>query len=525
MRNQPTPTRLGRPQGVVLKKTKQRLKAMADRLDLTELLRIAQQSVVKLQVSAHGRDVGSPHVVGKPFTSTGSGFLVRMPRGSPFRLAVLTAAHVVQNAYSVQAQVLSSLLTGGGRRAQFQWSPSRVRAIIPELDAAVLEIPALSDRRAPPFLLGSLREVKVGSRVFALGFPLGQSVPKVSEGRYSGFQDGHIQHTSAISPGNSGGPLLDEAGHVVGINVLSLTRGNSTFWATPIDFVMEMLADVDAPAWAERDTLVLALPKMGVQLAPATPATARALGTDDVPRGGVYVQHVAPGSPAREVGLAEGDLVVSLNGEPIDSRSETHVDWYDQPLALLDVLRMHVSAKKSAILGVWVREDRHGPRMYRDVAIVPSSDWFRGSFRVLAPGFSDMDYSGFAGIVVAPLTKLRDAHPLTQSLLSVDELARDWLVVLDVVSGSEAHLYKTMVVGDVLDKCCGAPVRTLAEYRTALMRGAQEGRFRWETRSGRMYAIDAPGALAWEARVASEPTPLYKPEARVIGRLRVTAPL
>ena len=120
-----------------------------------------------------------------------------------------------------------------------------------ERDFAVLKV---QGKELPTVRPGSLSSVRVGQRVFALGSPLGME-QTFTDGMVSSLRDGSevnkprlqkvIQHTAPISPGNSGGPLFDEQGRVVGINTFQSTTGQNLNFAIPIDYVKPELGRTD----------------------------------------------------------------------------------------------------------------------------------------------------------------------------------------------------------------------------------------------------------------------------------------
>lgn len=164
-----------------------------------------------------------------------------------------------------------------------------------------------------------------GDPVLAIGSPLGFE-GTVSSGIVSGLERqipgsaaqsralvDLIQVDAAISPGNSGGALLDDAGRVIGINEAyippaagAVSIGFAIPAATAVDIADQLLADGTATH-----------PYLGVRLAPLTPQLQRALGVSA--DAGAIVAGVEPGGPAATAGVAPGDVVVEFDGRPIDT--------------------------------------------------------------------------------------------------------------------------------------------------------------------------------------------------------------
>lgn len=191
-------------------------------------------------------------------------------------------------------------------------------------DLAVLKLDGAQDLPALP--LRNSDEVEVGELVLAIGNPfgvgqtvssgivsgLGRSTLAIGEGR--GY---FIQTDAAINPGNSGGALVDMQGRLMGINTAILTRSggsNGIGFAIPSNLVQNFVEQ--AAAGGTR----FQRPWAGVQGQGMDAAMAEAMG---LPRPeGVVISDLHPESPFRSAGLAVGDVILSLNGEPTDSPQE-----------------------------------------------------------------------------------------------------------------------------------------------------------------------------------------------------------
>jgi len=162
-----------------------------------------------------------------------------------------------------------------------------------------------------------------------------------------------IQTDAAISPGNSGGALVGASGEVIGINVAYLPPGQTGAvaigFAIPVTTVRPVVEQL-------LETGVVRHAFLGVGGTSLTPAIAENfdLGVDQ----GVLVQEVQPGSPAAEAGLAPGDVLVELGGEPLSSVED-----------LLTVLRRHAPGDEVEV--AWFRD---GERREATVALAERTD-------------------------------------------------------------------------------------------------------------------------------------------------------
>jgi putative serine protease PepD len=186
----------------------------------------------------------------------------------------------------------------------------------PSTDIALLkvDVPAAG---LEPLELGSSAGVVVGQDVYAIGNPYGLE-RTLTAGIVSALDrqiqapngytiSGAIQTDAAINSGNSGGPLLDEGGRVVGVTaqIESQTGGNVGIgYAIPIDLVKGVVEELQSSGSVEHGYL-------GVTVEPAPD-----------PGDGASIVEVHPGTPAEDAGLQPGDRVVAADGQPIDSPEE-----------------------------------------------------------------------------------------------------------------------------------------------------------------------------------------------------------
>lgn len=232
----------------------------------------------------------------------GSGFIVSSDG------IILTDAHVLDGATAVTVQLadrreLRAKVIGADARS----------------DVAVLKIDA---KDLPAVKLGDPRALRAGEWVVAIGAPFGfentvtagivsakgRSLPDQS---YVPF----IQTDVAVNPGDSGGPLFNLAGEVVGINSQILSRSGGyqgLSFAIPIDIAVDVKDQIIARGHVTRGFLGVTAQAVNAQLADSFGLEKPA---------GVLVSSVLPGSPAAKAGLQTGDVILGLNGSAIEDPS------------------------------------------------------------------------------------------------------------------------------------------------------------------------------------------------------------
>lgn len=245
-----------------------------------------------------GPSDGLPGERASPVRGQGSGFIVSADG------LILTNAHVVRD-----AQVVTVKLTD---RREYT---ATVLGSDPKTDVAVLKIDA---KDLPTVTMGNSNDLKVGEWVLAIGSPYGfensVSAGVVSAKGRSLPDDSvvpFIQTDVAVNPGNSGGPLFNARGEVVGINsqIYSRTGGyQGLSFAIPIDLVSKIKDQIVATGRASHARLGVAIQEVNQALADSFKL--------DKPEGAL-VSSVDAGSPAEQAGLKYGDVIRKINGQSI----------------------------------------------------------------------------------------------------------------------------------------------------------------------------------------------------------------
>jgi putative serine protease PepD len=219
--------------------------------------------------------------------ATGTGFAIAGGR-------VVTNQHVVADADVVAVRL-------DGRRVR-----ARVVGSDASTDLAILRLPRERARTLPTLPLGRSADVRPGDTAIAIGNPFGLA-RTLTEGVVSAVgrritaPDGArirdaIQTDAAVNPGNSGGPLLDGRGRVIG--VITQSRGDGLSFAVPIDTLRDISRELERRGSVRRAYL-------GVS-------------TSDPQRGqGALVVEAVEGAPAAEAGLRVGDVIVSIDGRRV----------------------------------------------------------------------------------------------------------------------------------------------------------------------------------------------------------------
>ncbi len=248
-------------------------------------------------------------------TSAGTGFIITSDG------LILTNKHVVSDAAATY-----TIIAADGKNYD-----GKIQSIDPLNDLAVIKITATG---LPVVELGDSDQLQVGQWVVAIGNALGQYQNTVTAGVISAKQrdiqasdstgassenlSGMLQTDAAINAGNSGGPLVNLQGQVIGINTAVASGAQGIGFAIPINAAKSAIDSI-------KKTGKIVRPYLGVRYLPITPDIAKTnnlkydYGALVVKGNGIGQVAVVPGSPADKAGIVENDIILEINGERIDS--------------------------------------------------------------------------------------------------------------------------------------------------------------------------------------------------------------
>ena len=265
--------------------------------------------------------LGGPRERDTPSQGSGSGFIID---NDGF---ILTNNHVIESA----SRITVTLADGRVFRAD-------VVGADPAIDVALLKISGATNLPEAP--LGDSDALRVGEWVCAIGNPLGYVhsvtvgvVSFIGRKLFDPSLDDYIQTDAAINFGNSGGPLINSRGEVIGINSAISSRASNIGFAVPINQAVAILTQLKTKGRVSRGFI-------GVTLTDVTPNLQRALNLN-VARGAI-VQDVTPRSPAERAGLRPYDVILEVEGREVVTNQELIRDISSRPpgsIARLEVLR------------------------------------------------------------------------------------------------------------------------------------------------------------------------------------------
>jgi serine protease Do len=370
----------------------------------------------------------------------GSGFVVS-PDGY-----VLTNNHVINEAGEIEVML-------PGENEPY---PAEIVGQDPSTDLALLKIDP-KGRELSHLEFGDSDEIGVGDWAIAIGNPLGQLAGSLTVGVISAkgrsdlniqggsprYQD-FLQTDAAINFGNSGGPLVDIHGRVIGVNTAINASGQNIGFTIPINLAARIYEQLRENGRVIRGYL-------GVRMRSLTPEIAA--GRDMEITHGVIVEEVVPGTPAERGGVEVGDIIVEFNGEPIEQ---------DRDLQF-KVAESEVGSEAEVVV---FRDGDHRTltvvlEEFREDAVLASAPTGSGD-RSVAEGET------WLGITAKSLDETGDDR--VEELREAFDIREDrGVLVVDVEPGSAAERGR-LRAGDVIVEIVNTPVEDLEDFSAAARR-------------------------------------------------------
>ncbi len=368
--------------------------------------------------------------------SSGSGFVI-----SPDGL-VVTNYHVIEDAEALQVTVDGEVY------------PAEVKGVDPATDLALVQVE--TDKELPFLALGDSGALRPGDWIMVIGSPLrlensvsvgvvsakGRSINITRDASLENF----IQTDAAINFGNSGGPLVDTAGRVVGIATAINYGAENIGFAVPVETLERILPQL-------RDTGIVKRGYLGVNIAPVTDQAAAAFGLEDVR--GVFAQSLVADGPAERAGLQHGDVIFEVDGKKVDD-TRTLID--------------HVSAMPPG-QKVDVLVFREGKELRKQITLGERS--IGNEVAVELPGReeeSEEQEIEWLGLQYQDLnSSIRENHNLPDSLEGV------WVSAL---AGSSPLGEANVIPGDVIAEVNGTKIESVRAFEEAVSSVGSGGHLR-----------------------------------------------
>ncbi len=384
-----------------------------------------------------GQRPGGPDAPPRRATALGSGFIID-PEGY-----IVTNFHVIEGADEITVTLHDD-----------RTLPAEIVGRDDKTDIAVLKVNA--DGPLPFVSFGDSDAMRVGDWVLAIGNPFGLG-GTVTAGIISarardinaGPYDDFIQTDAAINRGNSGGPMFNLAGEVIGINTAIYSPSGGSIgigFAVPSTLARNVVSQIIEFGETRRGWL-------GVRIQTVTPEIAESLGMERAH--GALVAGVTPGGPADAAGLRPGDVVVEFDGRPIDE------------MRRLPRLVAETAVEKEVEVVVWRQGELVTVRVVLGQLELAEAGGLLDEGSGPAPQAAEPERLDQLGLTLAPLTAaLREQYGLT---------AESGVVITRVDPGSQAE-EKGLVPGTVIVEVGQEPVDTVEDVERRIRAAREAGR-------------------------------------------------
>lgn len=497
-----------------------------------------RNSVVQICMTGANHKLFRPYQPASDFRAKGTGFFIDAKRG-----LVMTNNHVVSSATSISCRVPKvGKIDLRARTIAMTAAKDLALCQIYAEDLELLRKTIDADLSTLDLRFGDSLKVKETDPCMVMGYPHGMSEIKMTIGTVSGFNanvddnsdlettedsPSYLQVQAPINPGNSGGPLFNTKGEVIGVVAAGIFLSQSTGFAIPSRTVQGVLAqllspiagEADSPALGKRSALIprggngglpylLQMPRVDFEWNQTNPALVKYLG---LPEGtaGILVTKVQKDSCL--IGLEENDFISTIDADittPCDlpgssdtCKAESIVGTIDdfgdvsitsemrdaskRKMALKEVLDM-LPIGNTITLGVW-----RGGTLYKlSVPYIRVTDPDKQALREMDLHYEPLDWEVVGGLVFEPLTfNYIDATDDLEEYAKGDKRYQRYVVVVQVLPGTEASRIKSLRSGLVVKEINGVPVHTLEELRTIVRNLPLDGTFVIKMVKGQVFAV------------------------------------
>lgn len=417
-------------------------------------------------------------------SSTGTGFFlsgVVAHDGTPL---LITAYHCCELAIRLRV-----LVEAHGS----EFLEARLIGANPKMDIALLRVDGLTPSIAPivfELSVGDSDKCHMAQRIQAVGFALGKTWNQSTVGVISGRTYVHLQVDAAVNGGNSGGPVLDSKGRVIGVVLAGITKAQNVNYMAPINETLMTLRRIqnrtESPARIDNADL-------NCRCVPAPSALVKMLQAP----AGVLVSSCFRDTPLHKIGVRAGDIIFSIAGHTIDAQGRIDVSWWVDKLPIYALLS-RITSDMDVKVGYWSRLSRE-----RIVANTHLLEGTVAAYETKFPEFDPIPYSCLGGIVVQPLNKnlLQIFRHLAAFMTRPDHHEDSVLVISSVLPESPFSEMHTVSAGDIILSVNDTPTRTLDQYTEAFKKGLQADGVRIVIRDGNELAASSDALLSTHATI------------------------
>jgi serine protease Do len=455
--------------------------------DWTQLEADASGAVVQVCAQVVPFNWLEPYATSEEYEQSASGFFIDEQGG------LLTNAHVV-----AEAKVVWIKIPAFGKRSFFV----DVVGICPDRDIALLRLrpEELEFLKMQPgrayLLLGNSDLARPTDKILVLGYPLGQNSLKSSIGIISGRENGwgrtFLQVTAPVNPGNSGGPLFNEEGHVIGVVVATISSAQNINFVIPSNDIAVVLDQLYEKKFVRCGVL-------GVRFNNADDVQARYF-SNPVPAG-FYINLVIKGSLLEKAGIEQGDMLYYFNDLRIDGEGLADAPWSVNKVSVQDLIsRLAIGQKVTLVVY------RNGKKIEKSCKFELTKPY---AIRKMYPAYETIEYEILGGMVIMQLALdhlefFIDQQPNLLKYAQVENMTEPAVIITHLIPGSVAHQQGSIHTGQIIKEVNGKKVTTFALMRKAIADTAKPEFLTIKTTDNAFVVFDLERMKADDQRLAKE---------------------
>lgn len=431
-------------------------------------------------------NIGLPFSTSEQSASIGSGFFISDRH-------ILTAAHVIRESSSFMIQ-----LPAHGQK----YFEGEIVSVYPDFDLALLKINNYTSKNYLP--LGDSDRLTLGLTVFALGYPDDSTVPLSTKGTISGLRDDNIQTDAALNPGNSGGPLLvfrSNKWRVIGINSSIFKDSDGAGFAIPISYFKTVRT-----AMLRENSVIIHKPTVGFAVQNINIDYHEMFDNKLVPPDtGVRIQQMCRKTSLHEVGIQLGDILLEVDGSPVDSHGECKVNWSKGKVPFSSLIKRK---EKGGIVHFKIYRDKTQKvsNIYHVLQDTPSLFGIREYF----PYVDTIPYEIIGGVVFMDLSinHITDERFIFLSYLILqNKLDRPKLFISHIFPDSSNLHYDIISPGDMIDSVNDIKVTSVKTLRQAIKKPIKSKDMYYlkiATLSGNVIYLTIDGIVSHDTKLSNK---------------------
>ena len=401
-------------------------------------------SIVKIITSDVIFDINIPYNITKQHKSIGAGFYIDNEGH------ILTAAHCVKNTIDIKINIPKY-----GKK-NFN---GEIICVYPDFDLAIIKI--IDYKNDYNLKLGNSDQINIGDEVYALGYPDGSNHPLRTAGTISGRRDIFIQGDVPLNPGNSGGPVFNKNHEVIGVSAAKLSDSEDSSLIVPIN-IFKNVKNI----MLKSKNKIIYKNVLGILLRNNDDYYLDFHNLKEKINKGVVIGKILEKSPLKSL-IKEGDIICKINDIDIDYYGEVNVDWEEAKVPINYIIERTLP-NGTVNLDIFDIKKKINIRL-NNIKLMPLNLLY--PIREIFTHIEKYSYEVFGGMIVMNLTldHIKETYKHLIHMIIDDDIYNPYLIISHIFENSKISEFENINKGLILDKVNDLTVRTIEDYRKALL--------------------------------------------------------